>query len=344
MKTVLRDRYRVRRSTKGVAMRKNSLAGRPEERGRRGSAFILTLWIILILSFFAISVSGYVRQKALVYQKLKARETLRRIQESAAKKKIVDIDRLEGNRLLTGISALGQPETLKFGRDQVSVLATDEGGKINLNTAEAYVLINLLKIAGRLDPAQAKRTAYAIIDYRDPDDFVSEFYDRGSERDMYQSAGLAFRPKNAPLEFIGELMLVKGMTKEIYHRLRGYITIYGDGGVNINTAEGPVLESLDISEPLARKIIAVREGRTIRSKERFVFADADRIRDRLSDFFPLSPQEETQLDHAVRVGRMGVQPGSFVIRATGQTASPRAMGSLTCIYGKKEGVQAWCEN
>ena len=38
--------------------------------------------------------------------------------------------------------------------------------------------------------------------------------------------------------------LVKGMTQQRYDKLINYVTIYGDGAVNINTASKDVLDGL----------------------------------------------------------------------------------------------------
>lgn len=50
--------------------------------------------------------------------------------------------------------------------------------------------------------------------------------------------------KNAPLDRLEELAMIDGFSIEDVNKLSGYITIYGDGSININTASQAVLSSL----------------------------------------------------------------------------------------------------
>ena len=68
-----------------------------------------------------------------------------------------------------------------------------------------------------------------------------------------------------------ELQAVKGVDSELYRKLQPYITVWGDGTVNINCAEVPVLQALAeasdkrkrekaVYKDLAEKIVAYRKG------------------------------------------------------------------------------------
>ena len=67
--------------------------------------------------------------------------------------------------------------------------------------------------------------------------------------------------KNAPLDSIDEILLIPGIERTQYDTLLPYITVYGDGRVNINTAETPVLMSLSdsISRDMAERIVTYRK-------------------------------------------------------------------------------------
>ena len=43
------------------------------------------------------------------------------------------------------------------------------------------------------------------------------------------------------MESLDELLLVNGMTKDIFERIKDYVTVWGSGMVNINTAGREVL-------------------------------------------------------------------------------------------------------
>ncbi|MBI5182566.1 MAG: general secretion pathway protein GspK [Nitrospirae bacterium] len=64
---------------------------------------------------------------------------------------------------------------------------------------------------------------------------------------------------------VSELRLAKGMTDEVYDKIKDYVTVYGDGKININTVSNVVLRCLssDITEDIAQRII------TYRNKSRF---------------------------------------------------------------------------
>jgi len=86
-----------------------------------------------------------------------------------------------------------------------------------------------------------------VIDWLDPDNNPQPF---GAEDAYYQSLPSLYPCKNGPLDALEELLLVKGMTKEILYGteekkgLIHFLTLYSDGKVNINTASVEVLASL----------------------------------------------------------------------------------------------------
>jgi general secretion pathway protein K len=103
----------------------------------------------------------------------------------------------------------------------------------------------------------------AIIDWVDYDNEVTylPFIKRdnsGAESNYYRDLVEPYRCKNAPFETLRELLLVKGMTETVFYGQAGdetqniepvegiqkYLTIYGDGKVNINEASPMVIQSL----------------------------------------------------------------------------------------------------
>mgnify|MGYP003394603006 FL=1 len=58
------------------------------------------------------------------------------------------------------------------------------------------------------------------------------------------------------------------MTDEIYDKIKDYLTAYGDGRININTANDIVLRCLsnDITDDIARRIISYREKSLFENK------------------------------------------------------------------------------
>ena len=121
----------------------------------------------------------------------------------------------------------------------------------------------------------------AMIDWQDSDDISNP---NGAEVAYYGNLSLPYSPRNEPFFTAGELLLVKGFSREEiflppssrgieledeFESLSHYITVYGDGMININTAALPVLLSLsrDMDYFIARDIIEYRENHPFLSLE-----------------------------------------------------------------------------
>jgi general secretion pathway protein K len=103
-----------------------------------------------------------------------------------------------------------------------------------------------------------------IIDWLDPDNNPEPF---GAEDAYYQSLPAPYHCKNGPLDALEEMLLIKGMTKEILYGteekkgLIHFLTLYSDGKININTASVEVLQSLSdkIDSVTAQAIVDYRQ-------------------------------------------------------------------------------------
>ena len=115
-----------------------------------------------------------------------------------------------------------------------------------------------------LDPERVEDIADAIKDWIDADGEVTRF---GAEDSYYQALEQPYPCKNAPLEFPEELLLIRGITEELFYGTKdrpgisGYISTYGDGRININTADPLVIRALseDIDEERATEIDQYRQ-------------------------------------------------------------------------------------
>lgn len=84
----------------------------------------------------------------------------------------------------------------------------------------------------------------ALIDWIDADDDVTG--SEGAENDYYKKLGQ--QCKNAPLDSLDELLMIKGFDKElvIEKKLKDYLTVADvvDAKINVNTAPLPVLQAV----------------------------------------------------------------------------------------------------
>ena len=112
----------------------------------------------------------------------------------------------------------------------------------------------------------------SLADWQDEDD-VSLPY--GAERMYYNSLQPSYDPRNAPVTTMGEIFLVRGFDRDLFflppavrdpflsddiQPLEQYLTVYGNGSININTADRILLMSLsaDLDEIIADDIVEYR--------------------------------------------------------------------------------------
>jgi len=149
----------------------------------------------------------------------------------------------------------------------------DEEGKINVNRITAGLdtkdqltrLFDIIKVdADILD---------AITDWIDSD---NEAELTGAEDNYYSTLDNPYYSRDAPMNNIYELRLIKGVTDDIFlgrngeNPLYNYLSTYGsDGRVNINTANDEVILSLskDLPVSVAEEIIDYRRGEPFKSAD-----------------------------------------------------------------------------
>ena len=168
-----------------------------------------------------------------------------------------------------------------FNRGQGAVQIADHSGRLQINSllqkqndtwivneAQKGVWLNLLTTEEfGLSEDEALAIIEAIIDWLDEDDEPLGF--GGAESSYYQGLDVPYEPRNGPMEFIEELLLVRGMTDELYYGtdefpgLADLVTPQGrDGKININTADAFVLGALSeqIDQGMVDAMLAYREN------------------------------------------------------------------------------------
>jgi general secretion pathway protein K len=147
------------------------------------------------------------------------------------------------------------------GRIQINQLVDGDG---NYNDTQKNLLLRFLGSPEfGLDPEEPENIVDAIKDWIDPDNEVTRF---GAEHSYYQTLESPYPCKNKPLEFTEELLLVRGVTRELFYGtgespgISYFLSAYGDGRININTAPPLVLRALSdqIDQDLVEEMVAYR--------------------------------------------------------------------------------------
>jgi general secretion pathway protein K len=136
------------------------------------------------------------------------------------------------------------------GRIQINSLLRKQDDNWVINEEQKSLWLNLLSAEEfELSEDEALAIIEALVDWLDEDDEPTGF--GGAESSYYQGLDAPYEPRNGPMEFIEELLLVKGMTDELYFGtddfpgLADLVTPQGrDGKININTADAFVLRAL----------------------------------------------------------------------------------------------------
>lgn len=217
----------------------------------------------------------------------------------------------------------------------LSGFIVDEERKINVN---ALVLENSGKLT--VDPARKQQLERlfalldinvdlvdAIVDWIDTDD-VPEPY--GAESPSYQSRDPGYPARNGKMQTLQELHMIRGITNEIYNTISPYLTVYGEGKINVNTADTLVLQSLDenMDETEARRLIDIRDGQPFEQNNAQDFKDA------------LPPNVNADMITDGRINWFRKDSQFFTLKATGQindtfktaTAVVYRQGSLTKLF------------
>lgn len=229
------------------------------KRCEKASILIISLWILAILSMFAIGIGHKLSLQVRLLDNHLDSVRAFYIAEAGIKRAIAESQKQPQNAIYS--DSFNQPwlnneavfKDVEFGDGRYTVESvdiaglygmSDEQGRININTALFDVLKALLK-EEVADEEAAGGIAAAIIDWRDEDNEVFQDPDTktwiGAEDAYYQIQDPPYKCKNSRFDTVEEMLLVRGVTPEIFYGIIKFITVYGNSAVNINTAPKPVL-------------------------------------------------------------------------------------------------------
>lgn len=237
---------------------------RPGPANRRGVALIIVLMMVSIIVALTIQLNRDTRSEVYGAANISDGTRLRYMAESGfyVGEALLLADRTPFDALTeqwanTEMIAL-QSEAF-FDNGGFKLAIQDEGGKIAVNslvTGTAYnplirdLLLRLLTGPSfRLEQRKAEELIDAIKDWIDADDEVTG---GGAEGAYYAGLPKPYAAKNAPIDCIEELLMIKGVSRELFYGtaesagLVQCMAVFGDGKININTAPKPVLRALAV--------------------------------------------------------------------------------------------------
>ena len=261
-----------------------------EQKGQRGVALVLTLLILTILVVTGLELNRAMRVEASLAGNFRDLTQASYIAQSGveiARSLIQEDDptydaadeRWAQFELLSYLSHQLFTDGYFTGR------IVDETAKFNPN--------GLISRYGTVEPKkkdQLERLLFllghdpgvidAILDWLDPDELKRTL---GAEREYYMLLKPPYAPKNGPLDSLGEMLLIKGVSPSVFYGtdtkegLRNYLTVYSDidpslsvdSKININTASLPILMSLSpkVDQMMAQAVLGYRLLKPVRKPE-----------------------------------------------------------------------------
>lgn len=211
---------------------------------REGSALILALWTLFFLAALTVAVGTQVSSVLNLASQLRSGLSARALAVAGAETAIFDLAagapdltnnpaRFCDSSVLEGGAFTVYYTTLQDGVTVTNYGLGPESRKLNLNRASTLEMSALLCAVGGVTPEAASSIAASIVDWRDPD---SMSLTGGAEEQYYASLSSVYPCHNADLTVVEELLLVKGMTPELFGRIRPHVTVMAGecfGGTSI---------------------------------------------------------------------------------------------------------------
>ena len=311
---------------------------------RRGSILIVALWALFFLSALALALNAYINPQISLASKLKERAKCYYLAKAGVEKAIQTIaaDKTPAYVALKDLQNENEFKEKELGEGMFNIVVVDEERKININKASFDVMKRFFEIAAGVTDKDASGIADSVIDWRDTDNGTREF---GAEDSYYQTLSPPYPCKNKDFEVIEELLLVKGISRENFNKVKYRVTIYGQGAVNINTAERKVLESLGMSGILAAKVINFRNGYdgVEATEDDDVFTNVSAIVDGLRKVEDLSQEEINQLSNAIGSGLISVTSDNFTGKSAGKLKNRAVSSNITFVFGRDKKIKCWKE-
>lgn len=233
----------------------------------RGVALVVVLWIIVMLSLliggFAFTMHVETQVASFSRKELRA-EMLARSGVELVRQQLHMRQPWE-----KGCEALNQNwcnselyTDHELGDGTFSVKVIDEESLLPINRltdSRLRILLQLLEV----DPTAVDTIADAIQDWIDGDPLTRL---NGAESDYYLTLNPPYRSKNAPIYRTQELLMIRGITREIYEGtpekpgLKDLVSPYTQQ-VNVNTASPLILQTiLRLDETTLKPLLARRDG------------------------------------------------------------------------------------
>jgi general secretion pathway protein K len=238
---------------------------------QRGVALLIVMWALAVLMIIVLSFSYVTKtemRSAIAYKEGIEEKFIAEAGVEMAAREIMHIKITRGVAVEAGAETEtwntdGEPNNFNVGNGSCLVRIIDESGKVDINKAPDIILKGLLTTLG-VKEEDADVIVDSIQDWRDSDDFRRA---HGAENDYYGSLPRPYKAKNADFESIEELLLVRGVTPELFYGRDGkpgladFVTVYSESGkIKLSSAPKEVLMAVPgMTSELAEAVTEFRQ-------------------------------------------------------------------------------------
>jgi general secretion pathway protein K len=209
--------------------------------GRNGGfALIVVLWTLVLIAFIVAHMTATGRTEIRIAGNLVANSAAQAAADGAVFEAIFNLSDPQPEQRWP---VDGSVREIVIGNSRVAVRLEDEASWINPSTASPGLIEALLLVTGS-DPDSARRLAIAISEW-----VGSSGVARTQEaiQAEYRAAGLDYGPPGGPIETLGELDRVLGMTPDVLAAIRPHLTLFGPPEPDLATTDPIVAAALALS-------------------------------------------------------------------------------------------------
>ncbi|KJU83711.1 general secretion pathway protein K [Candidatus Magnetobacterium bavaricum] len=249
----------------------------PLRYNTEGIALMMVLWVMVMLIGLSLTLSYMARSELRVSRGSKEYVAGELLAEGGINRAIVELyyRRIKPPEDETRWQLNGSFRSVDVGDGAAVVRVIPESAKVDLNLSNDIILKGLVNALG-IDTDTQDIIVDSIRDWMDSDDLTRL---HGAESDYYKSQKHPYEAKNAPFDTIDELLMVRGITSEIFYGtgdkkgLKDFVTVYNrtdNSKINVNAAPKEVLMALpNVTEDIANTIIERRKAATFKNIAEF---------------------------------------------------------------------------
>jgi len=273
-------------------------------RRNTGSILVIVIWVMVFFSILCAGLYGIISSQIRLVKRIEDSVICEYLAKAAAAYWLQENAKDEtGYDTLYELRARRERE-LGYGKFSYSV--TDEESKININKAAVEVVEGLPGFNAEL-------------------------------------AALIAEAGAKPFHAKEEILLIDGVTDEIFEQCKNFITIYSDGKVNVNTAPMETLLALGLDEQTTAAIVDFRSGPDGEeaTEDDEVFEDAGQVIDKLRGFRGLSEAQEASLLALISQGALTTESKNFTLDIETQVLNKPSM-RYSIVMGEED-IKQWQE-